>query len=201
MGFFQKIIDIARGKDEYLQIHGAGNEVVRNKKSKAKIIIYGKNNKVLIDESIKRFPCTVYIGAPDSPTDGCTVTVKKGCTSNGITIRCFEDNSKVEIGEDCMFSADIEIECTDTHAVFDIDTKELLNAGKFVKIGNHVWVGAHTSILKNTEIPNNCIIGRQSLVTKNFKEENCLIAGIPAQIKKRKVNWSRLRPKQYLSQK
>jgi len=201
MGIFQKLIDMARGKNEYLQIHGKGNEVVLCRKSKTKVIIYGNNNKVFIDESIKRFPCTVYIGVADCPTDGCTVTVKKGCTSNGITIRCFEDNSKVEIGEDCMFSANIAIECTDTHAVFDINTKELLNAGSFVKLGNHVWVGADTSILKNTNIPNNCIIGRQSLVTKSFEEENCLIAGSPAQIKKKNINWSRLRPKQYQAQK
>lgn len=200
MKIFQKFIDFLRGKKEYLQVHGTGNEVVFYKKSKVKVVIYGNNNKVFIDEGVKYFPCTIYIGVKDSPTDNCTINIKKGCTSNGITIRCFEDNSTVEIGEDCMFSSQIAIECTDTHAVFDNDTKELLNEGKYIKIGNHVWVGTQSAILKNTNIPDNCIVSSHSVVTKHFDEENCLIAGSPAQIKKRNINWSRLRPKQYLKQ-
>ena len=48
--------------------------------------------------------------------------------------------------------------------------------------------------MKGAKIPNNCIVGANSLVNKEFFEENCLIAGTPAKIIKKGVNWSRVNP-------
>lgn len=48
-------------------------------------------------------------------------------------------------------------------------------------IGNNVFIGMNSTILKNVHIGNNCIIGANSLVNKSFPD-NVVIAGNPARI-------------------
>ena len=45
-------------------------------------------------------------------------------------------------------------------------------------------------ILKNSIIPDNSVIGAYSVVAKKFDEENVVIAGNPARICKRNINWT-----------
>ena len=79
---------------------------------------------------------------------------------------------------------------TDVHKVIDKDTDEVLNSAKDkIKIGNHVWVGERVTMTKNAQIPDNCVIGIASVVTKKFDEEYCVIAGAPAKIVKHNINW------------
>lgn len=49
------------------------------------------------------------------------------------------------------------------------------------KIGNGVYVGCGAKILGDIKIGNNCIIGANSVVNKNFGDGN-LIVGIPAKV-------------------
>ena len=60
---------------------------------------------------------------------------------------------------------------------------------KGIEIGNHVWIGCNSKIYGGTIIPNGCVIAADSVVKKIFVEENCLIAGNPAQIVKRNISW------------
>ncbi len=54
------------------------------------------------------------------------------------------------------------------------------SSGK-VKIGNNVFIGMNSTILKNTTIGDNVIIGANSLV-RGIIPSNCIIAGNPAKI-------------------
>ena len=60
--------------------------------------------------------------------------------------------------------------------------------GGNIKIGNHVWLGYDSKILKNTIIEDNCIVGMNSIVTHNVKA-NTLVAGIPAKIIRENITW------------
>lgn len=51
---------------------------------------------------------------------------------------------------------------------------------------------------KNTKIPDNSIVGWGSIVTKVFNEPNIILAGIPAKIVKRGINWDRRCINKYL---
>ena len=52
-----------------------------------------------------------------------------------------------------------------------------------VKIGNNVFIGMKSTILKGVRIGNNVIIGANSLVNKDVPD-NCVVAGNPAKIVK-----------------
>ncbi|BCZ27058.1 putative lipopolysaccharide biosynthesis O-acetyl transferase WbbJ [Claveliimonas bilis] len=53
-----------------------------------------------------------------------------------------------------------------------------------VAIGDNVWIGENVSIMPGVKIGNGCIIGANSVVTKQIPD-NCIAAGIPARIIKK----------------
>lgn len=71
------------------------------------------------------------------------------------------------------------------HSCTYLDTSTILT------IGNHVWLGEKVTILKKAKIPDGCIVGTCSVVTRRFEEDNVLIAGNPAEIRKKNVFWER----------
>lgn len=52
-----------------------------------------------------------------------------------------------------------------------------------VKLGNDVWIGANSTVLKGVEIGNRTIVAAGSVVTKSFPSD-VLVAGNPAKIVK-----------------
>ncbi len=109
--------------------------------------------------------------------------------------------NKVIIGKDCMISNRVVI-WGDGHSVLDATTSEVINLPKeTLTVGDHVWIGERVTLLKKAKIPNNCIVGLASVVTKPFSEENCLIVGNPAKICKRNIDWHRYKPKYFINSK
>lgn len=198
--FIQKIIDKIRKKKTPSNIitKGINNKIFFKNDKNVFMSIYGNNNEITV-EAEGNFVANIIIGTPDCETNNCKVHIAPKVTSNGVQIMLLEDDSYLEIGEDSMLSNDIKIFCSDTHSITDSEGN-LLNYAKGVKIGKHVWIGTDTDICKNVHIANNCIIGMGSVVTKSFDEEGCIIAGNPAKIVKRNINWDRKRPKQYIAQ-
>jgi len=99
------------------------------------------------------------------------------------------EKNSISIGNDCMFSGNVEIWNSDTHLITDLN-------GNFVSlpcpvtIGDHVWLGKASKILKNVTIGNNSIIGMSSVVTKDVPEHS-IAAGNPARIIKKQINWEK----------
>ena len=71
-----------------------------------------------------------------------------------------------------------------------MDTKKITNKDIGIVIGNHVWIARRSMILKGVTIPDNSIISSYTLVNKRFVEQNTIIAGIPAKVVKRQINWN-----------
>lgn len=166
------------------------------------IEIYGDNNKVEIDPSVKTWNGHIVIGNPgtNTPTHNCLVRIGKNSDSNGVWIDLLEDNSAVIIGNNCMLSWNIHIFASDFHTIYDAKTKKLLNWGKEIIIGDNVWVAMDCTVLKNSFIAKNCVVGASAVVAGKFTEENCIIAGNPAKVVKRGVAWDRRMPKEYITQ-
>ena len=61
-------------------------------------------------------------------------------------------------------------------------------SGKPIIIGNHVWIGANSTILPEVTIGNNVVIGANSLVSKDIPD-NSIAVGNPCIVIKRKENY------------
>jgi sugar O-acyltransferase (sialic acid O-acetyltransferase NeuD family) len=80
----------------------------------------------------------------------------------------------------------INLSCTIGHDVFIDDFVELcpdVNVSGNCKIGKFTFIGTNSTILPNVQIGSNVIIAAGSVVTKDVPD-NCMVAGVPAQIKK-----------------
>lgn len=192
-----RIIKSTYHKDTSVPNQVDNNNHVPYLPAECKVHIFGKNNTVEIDPSVITFVANITIGDPKIPVQNCIVKIGKNCFCNGANIMLYESNSSVYIGEDCMFSYGIEIWASDSHSIIDQKTKQLLNWGKGICIGNHVWVGMRATILKNSHISDDCIIGAGAVVAGTFKEPHAVLAGNPAKVVKTGISWDSLRPMRY----
>ncbi len=94
----------------------------------------------------------------------------------------------VEFGNDCLLAWDILIMDNDFHSILD-GKGDAINDPANIKIGNHVWIGCRSLILKGSIIPDNSIIAAGSRVSKQLIGENKLFGGQPAEEKKANVSW------------
>ena len=91
-----------------------------------------------------------------------------------------------------MFSYDINIFTSDGHTIYEQKTGKITNRQPCrITIGDHVWVGWHVTLLKNAAVASDSIVGAASLVTGEFQEPNSLIAGTPAKLIRKGINWDR----------
>lgn len=131
--------------------------------------------------------------------NNCRVDIGNRVVINGMMMYLQEDNSYVRIGDDCQFSWGIDVWCTDAHTITDLAGKPV-NFASFIEIGHHVWVGKDVKIGKNVRISDHSIVGWGSIVTRVFDEPHVILAGIPAKIVKRGINWDRRCINKYLKQ-
>lgn len=133
--------------------------------------------------------------------EGRTLTIGAGTSIEGCRFSMAGDGPRViAVGENCMFSTGVSFRPSDGHAIFDLETGRVLNQAKPITLGNHVWVGANVTFLKGSRVPDNTIIGTQSLVTRQFDDENTAVAGNPAQVVRRGVGWDRQHVEKYVAQ-
>lgn len=168
------------GKNSYVEIHEPFRMLERG------YISCGDESKIIIKPFNFHKRLRVLIG------DRNQLVIGQNTTVEGLTIHQFNsNNTKVELGDDCQIAYRVSIKTSDIHSIYDKNTKKLLNYAKDVTLGNHVWIAADTTILKGSNIPNNCMVGACSLVNKSFSEENSIIAGSPAKVIKQGINWDR----------
>jgi acetyltransferase-like isoleucine patch superfamily enzyme len=101
------------------------------------------------------------------------------------TIVCFKE---ISFGNNCLLSWEILIMDTDFHKIKS-DKGELLNSESSIIIGENVWIGCRTTILKGTKISNGCVVGANSLINKDLLKTNSIYAGIPAKVIKENITW------------
>lgn len=210
---FKYLIGFNFIKTKYRQLKNKLEIFGKLRKSKIKIsgdnnILYIGKNTLLRDSNIfiKGNNNILYIG------DDCVVNNTSIILDNeGAEIKIGNKTSiakaqivslepyKIEIGEDCMLSYDIEIRNTDSHKIYDKDTNKRINEGNSVNIGNHVWLGMRALILKGVNIGNNSIVAGGSIVTKDVKA-NTIVSGSPARQIKENVYWTREEVMTYLKE-
>lgn len=128
--------------------------------------------------------------------EGSTFFFGRHSSANGLTCIMNGENTKVIIGDDCMFAKDVWLRNSDMHSIFDLESGDWLNPASDIIINPHVWVGQDSLVLKNAEIGFGSIIGAKSLVNKKIPKCS-LAAGVPAKKIKENVSWDRkIQPRQ-----
>ena len=193
-------------------IHGQHNVIIHGEATlnQVEFNIFGDNNSIIIhrDAVLNNVSFNLYgdfhrieigprcvfnnrasIWAED---DHCVIRIGADSSFEGVHLSATEPNSRLEIGEDCMFSYDIDVRTGDSHSIYGADGVRR-NYAQNIAFGNHVWVASHCIFTKGAQVGSHSIVGTGSLVNKPFKQESVIIAGNPAKIIDRNISWSRER--------
>lgn len=174
------------------------------------IDVAGKNNKIVIEQyarisNVKIYmrgdnhtlfigsKCRIAGGSFWFEDEGCSIRVGEGTTIESAHIAVTEPNRAITVGKDCMFSYDIDIRSGDSHSIVDLGSGKRINHAKDIAIGDHVWLGAHVTILKGVSIANNVVVGTGSIVVESVNEGHSIVAGAPGKIVKSNIDWRRER--------
>ncbi|WP_433674934.1 acyltransferase [Microbacterium gorillae] len=130
-------------------------------------------------------------------SSGAAVSVGDGTVFNGAThiIGALSDGVAVTIGRDCLFASNVSVRGSSHHGLWDMDSGELLNPEVGITVGDHVWVGNQVILLNKAEIGSGSVVAARSIVNKRFVEQNALLAGTPAAIRRSRVEWTNGFPK------
>lgn len=90
-------------------------------------------------------------------------------------------------GNNSIISWDCLILDTDFHRIYK--DGNIINENKLIEIGNHVWIGAKSTILKGTKIADGSVIEAGNLCTGLLSDEKSIYAGQPAKLIKKNINW------------
>ena len=171
---------IFSGKNNVVELHAPFRKFIQSQ------IVCGESNYVQIGPSkysISNLKINICFSC-------CKLTIGSNFSCRGALIYMQEPYTEIRIGNDCMFSEQIFITISDMHTIFDNNTKEVINKPQNIYIGNHVWLGFRTSILKGARLSDCSVAGTGSVITKTFVESNVIIAGNPAKIIRHNINWS-----------
>lgn len=165
---------------------GRNNTVLVGDKSHVdRIIINGDRNTIKIGRNCKLRGQIVV-----KCNDG-YIEIGDGTTSMGVMIHMHE-SSRIVIGRDCMFSGGIWMDTSDNHSIIDLESGNRINPCNPIVIGDHVWVGRMTTILKGSRIGSNSIVGAGS-VARGEIPPNSIATGVPARVVRTGVTWDRRR--------
>jgi acetyltransferase-like isoleucine patch superfamily enzyme len=184
-----------------------------------KISITGSNNYIEINGPIVFFNTEMELNNNDNvfiiqktnkPVKKCyfclsglsEVNISSDCGLNmglyAIINNNYKERHKLIIGKGVFIGKDVIIRTSDGHSLIDPETKLAINEPQDVIIGDNVWIGARSVILKGAKIPQGSVVGAQSLVNKKYDTSHILLAGIPAKIRREDVYWDIMDYNEYM---
>lgn len=178
---------------------------------KCRVEVTGIDNTIVLHDNVELEKCTIFMNG-----NGCYLEIGPGSVLRNTMLWIEDDGSSVGIGENfkiegghiastegktikigdnCMFSNNIEIRNGDSHVIIDIDSNERCNYAKDVVIGDNCWICANAKLLKGAIVPDWSVISNSALVVKELPEKNSVYVGCPAKLLRKGVKWEMSRQK------
>ena len=200
-------------------LKGSGNKVSFKQSILKDVRIYveGRGNEISIGENVKIFNANIWIKANNSRIiigdcdihnnvefgvegGGSAIILEKNVSVGGHVwlgdranstekARIYADDGKsVTVMEGTCVSEMTTLRCSDNHIIRN--SVSIINPPADLTVGRHCWICPDVTILKGANIAAGCVVGTKSVVTKDFSNDSgCLIAGIPAAVIKRGIEW------------
>jgi acetyltransferase-like isoleucine patch superfamily enzyme len=112
---------------------------------------------------------------------GAKLTIGSGYANYNVEIYCFKD---IQIGYGVALSHHVTIRDSDNHQLSGQKEVSLP-----IKIGDHVWIGMNSIILKGVSIGDGAVVAAGTVVTHDVPA-HALVAGVPAKVIRTDVKWS-----------
>jgi len=109
------------------------------------------------------------------------LSIGGGYMNSGSQFRC---SKEITIGTGATIARDAMIADSDSHQICDGEHVVDLP----VIIGNHVWLGIRTLVLKGCRIGDGAVVAAGAIVTKDVPARS-IVAGIPAKCVRDDVDW------------
>ena len=195
---------IVEGDDNRIEV-GAGGVISSDDPARevAGIEVRGKGNQVLIGPGA-RLNISLRIHG-----DGCRMIVGRDCvlTFNanlraGGSIEIGDhttmvkgalqvhETGSISIGRDCMISTLVYLSVSDIHPIYDRATGQRINPAASITIGEHVWLGLRSMIMKGARIDDGAIVAAGAVVSGHVPA-NVIVTGAPARVQRENVEWRR----------
>lgn len=98
------------------------------------------------------------------------------------------EGTNLTVGERCLISYKTELRTGDSHSIFDEDNQRI-NPSADVFVGDHIWIGAGSNVLKCSAIANDSVVGLGSTVTRRHTTPNVILLGSPAHEARTNIHW------------
>lgn len=170
-------------------VSGGGNSInlcMHNTIEKTSIKLGGNNNSLTLGDGVKlRNLNIVFEGDNNSIVIGAGTYIGSNCEF------AVTEGSQLLIGENCLIAHSCVFRTTDSHKIFVLGGDKPINPVENIVIGKRCWIGLQSIILKGSHLPDDCIVGARSMVTRKTKADSySIVAGQPAKIIKTNVRWA-----------
>ncbi|TGK48604.1 acyltransferase [Leptospira bouyouniensis] len=169
--------------------------------SKGAILQVGENFRIAKDGiiTVRDVGSKITINDHVSIGANCSLAVSSGFHLNigkGTSIHSNAIFSgAINIGEDCLFGPSVTLLST-THNIDGRQKIRELDAIYYkehghskngpIEIGDDCWLGVNSVILPGVKLGKGCVVGANSVVTKNFPDYS-IVGGVPAKLLKKRI--------------
>lgn len=178
--FFRGLRLVFYGSDNEISLGGKDPSVFTN----CHIEVHGDHHRIIIKGGVGANDLRIYCA-----DNNCKVMVEEGTQFSGITELAVMEGTKIFVGKDCLFSANISLRAGDSHSIIDAYSGVRVNPSKDIILGNHIWICNTVIVTKGTMIGDNCVVATGSVVAGKAFPDNSVIGGNPAKIIKKGINW------------
>ncbi|WP_419319455.1 acyltransferase [Caulobacter sp. ErkDOM-E] len=180
------LIDPKPGAMASLTLRGRGNtvEIAADCRLGANITVVGDNSSIHIGPG-----CAINGFISLLSPAGCALVVGAGTTMVQVSIQLHEPG-QIIFGADCMVSSQAYVSLSDIHPIYDRATGQRVNAAADVTIGDHVWLGLRSMVMKGATIGDGAVVAAGAILS-GAAPAHAVMAGVPARVVRENIVWRR----------